>query len=173
MPSFSADTARSVFVTGLKNIHGVEHQALALIDRQLDHLTNYPQVADRLRLHRTETEQQIDRIEEILDGLGEQRSVLKEAGLSLSGNLAALAHVFAPDEILKNHFANFAFENFEAASYKSLITVAEAGTFVSAVPLLTTSLGEEQAMATWIDEHNAGLTLHYLERRSAGETASH
>lgn len=167
------DILQSVFVTGLKNVHGVEHQALALIDRQLDHLTNYPEVADKLRKHRVETEQQVVRVEEILDGFGESRSLLKDAALTVSGNLAAFAHVFAPDEILKNTFANFAFENFEAASYTSLIALAEAGSFAQATSLLQTSLTEEQAMAAWLDSNNAALTLRYVERRAAGETASH
>jgi ferritin-like metal-binding protein YciE len=172
MPSQN-DVLQSVFVTGLKNAHGVEHQALALIDRQLDHLANYPEVADMLRRHRGETEQQIQRLEEILAGFDETHSTLKDIGLSLTGNLAAIAHVFAPDEILKNSFANFAFENFEAAAYKSLITLADAGSFTKWSPLLQTSLGEEQAMAAWIDGHNSALTLKYVERRAAGETASH
>lgn len=173
MPSYSNDVVQSVFVTGLKNAHGVEHQALALIDRQLDHLANYPEVAQQLRMHRAETEEQIQRLEEILAGFGETHSVLKDAALSFTGNMAALAHVFAPDEILKNSFANYAFENFEAASYKSLLTLADAGGFQQPVSLLTASLNEELAMAAWVDEHNAELTLKYVERRAAGETASH
>ena len=173
MMTSSRDVLQSVFITGLKNIHGVEHQALALIDRQLNHLENYPEVSDMLRRHRGETEQQIERVEEILDSFGESRSLLKDAALTLSGNLAAFAHMIAPDEILKNSFANFAFENFEAAGYTSLIALAEAGSFMKATPLLQASLGEEQAMAAWIDGHNAALTLKYVERRAAGETASH
>ena len=173
MTTHPDDVLRSVFVTGLKNVHGVEHQALALIDRQLDHLTHYAEVADMLRKHRVETEQQIVRVEEILDGLGESQSWLKDAALTVSGNLAAIAHVFAPDEILKNSFANFAFENFEAASYTSLIALADAASFTSAVPLLRTSLTEEQAMAAWLDSNTAALTLQYVARRATGETARH
>ncbi|MET3437827.1 ferritin-like domain-containing protein [Sphingomonas sp. 1185] len=172
MATLPNDVVAAVFVAGLKNAHAVEHQALALIDRQLDHLSNYPDVADRLRMHRGETEQQIVRLEEILDGFNESRSVLKDAALSFSGNMAALGHTFAPDEILKNSFANFAFENFEAASYKSLLTIADAGGFDSAA-LLTQSLNEELAMAAWVDDNNAALTRRYLERRAAGDTASH
>lgn len=173
MATLPKDVVASVFVTGLKNAHAVEHQALALIGRQLDHLSHYPDVADHLRMHRGETEQQIVRLEDLLGDFNESRSVLKDAALTLSGNMAALAHVFAPDEILKNSFANFAFENFEAASYKSLIAMADIGGFGSAVPLLTQSLNEELAMAAWVDENNAALTRRYLERRAAGETASH
>lgn len=173
MATLPNQVVQSLFVTGLKNVHGVEHQALALIDRQLDHLADYPEVEDALRRHRGETEQQIQRVEEILSGFRETHSAVKDFALSISGNLAALAHVFAPDEILKNSFANYAFENFEAASYTSLIALAEAGSFGGPTALLQTSLREEQAMAAWIDEHNAPLTLKYAARRAAGETASH
>ncbi|MGN6376631.1 MAG: ferritin-like domain-containing protein [Sphingomonas sp.] len=173
MPTYSADQLRSFFITGLRDAHALEHEALALMDRQLNHLANYPQVSDRLHEHRRETEGQIQRLEEILDSFDVSRSVLKDAALTLGGNLAALAHAFAPDEILKNSFANFAFENFEAASYTSLITVAEIGNFSNARPLLEQTLGEERRMASWIEEHQAELTRQYLERRAAGETASH
>lgn len=167
------EVVRHVFVTGLRNAHAVEHQALALMDRQIEHLQNYPEVEARLREHRIETEGQIERLDEILGDLGESHSAIKDAGLSLSGNLAALGHTFAPDEILKNSFANFAFENFEAASYKSLITVAEDGGFASAIPHLRKTLDEELAMAQFCDEVLPAVTRKFLSLRAAGETASH
>lgn len=167
------EIVRHIFVVGLRDAHAVEHQALALMDRQIQHLANYPEVEQKLRAHRVETEEQIKRLDEILDGLGESRSVVKDAALTISGNLAALGHVFAADEILKNSFANFAFENFEAASYKSLITVAEAGDFGSAIPLLKQTLMEELAMAQFCDEALPAITQKYLTLRAAGETASH
>lgn len=173
MTAYSSDEVRSFFVTGLKDAHALEHQALALIDRQLGHLDNYPEVSDRLREHRAETEGQIARLDEILDRFDASHSIVKDATLALGGNLAALAHVFAPDEIIKNSFANFAFENFEAASYTSLITVADLGGFDGVRPLLEQTLGEEQRMAAWLAEHGPEITRRYLERRSAGETASH
>ncbi|HVI27100.1 DUF892 family protein [Hansschlegelia sp.] len=89
-------------------------KALSLIDRQLDRLKNYEEVAEQLRRHRGETEQQIGRLEQILGSLDESHSALKDA--ALGGNLAALGHAIASDEILKNTFANFAFENFEAGA---------------------------------------------------------
>ena len=55
MATLPNDVVAAVFVAGLKNAHAVEHQALALIDRQLDHLSNYPDVADHLRMHRGAT----------------------------------------------------------------------------------------------------------------------
>jgi ferritin-like metal-binding protein YciE len=163
---------QEVFITGLKNVHGVEHQALALIDRQLDRVENYPEVAEMLRKHRVETEQQIVRVDEILSGFGESASALKDAALSFTGNLAALAHVPAPDEILKNSFANQAFENFEAASYTSLISLAEAG-FSNTVSALQQSLTEELRTAQWFADNIPQITMKYVSLRAANETASH
>ncbi|MDR4307703.1 ferritin-like domain-containing protein [Chelatococcus sambhunathii] len=171
MVALNADTVRSNFVVGLRDAHAVEHQALALIDRQLDRLKNYDAVAEQLRLHRGETESQTRRLEEILASLDESPSSLKDLGLSLTGNLAALGHTVAGDEILKNTFANFAFENFEAASYRSLIAMAEAGGFGSALDPLKQSLEEELAMAAWIETRIPALTLTYLDRASRGEKA--
>ncbi|WP_237938942.1 DUF892 family protein, partial [Acetobacter senegalensis] len=72
--------------------------------------------------------------------------------MTISGNLAAIGHTFAADEIIKNSLANFAFENFEAATYKSLITIAEEGGFTDAIPLLQQTLQEELAMVVFLDE---------------------
>ncbi len=66
MASLASPQLRSVFVTGLQNAHAVEQQALALIDRQLDRMVRYPEIAERLRMHRGETEVQIRRLDEIL-----------------------------------------------------------------------------------------------------------
>ena len=164
---------KELFITGLKNAHGVENQALQLMDRQIEHLENYPEVADMLRMHRVETEQQIARLDELLGGFGAEPSALKDAVLSFTGNLAALAHIPAPDEILKNSFANHAFENFEIAAYTSLLTMAEIGKFSQATAPLKQSLGEEQRMAQLVLDSIPMITRKYAELRSAGETAGH
>lgn len=172
MTRTSDDVLREVFIAGLKNAHAVEHQALALMDRQLDRLKNYEEVEARLREHRGETEVQIERLEAVLGQFDESASGLKDAAMTMSGNLAALGHTFAEDEILKNSFANFAFENFEVAAYKSLIVLARNGGFSSAVDPLAETLGEEEAMAAWVDENLASLTEKYVALKAAGEKAS-
>lgn len=169
----ASDTVRSLFVTGLKNAHALEHQALALMDRQIEHLAHYAEVETRMRTHRGETERQIQRLEDILANLGETHSAVKDATLALTGNLAALGHTFAADEILKNAFANYAFENFEAASYKALIVMAKEGGFTTAVPLLEETLREELAMAAFLDQMLPAVVTKFVNLKAAGETASH
>jgi len=173
MPVYAptSSTLRSVFVTGLQNAHAVEQQALSLIDRQLDRLVRYPEIADRLRAHRVETEGQIRRLEEILHGLDETYSGWRDAAMALMGNLAALGNSLAGDEVLKNHIVNHAFENFEIATYTSLIALSEAGSFAQATPLLQATLREEEAMAQWVRESLADLTLKYVGFRAEGRAA--
>jgi ferritin-like metal-binding protein YciE len=167
----NAETARSLFVTGLKNAHALEQQASQIIGRQLDRIESYPEVADRLRKHLDETRTQQQRVEEILGSMNESYSALKDFALGFMGNIASLAHAPAPDEILKNSFANLAFENYEIAAYTSLIALGEANGANAALPALKQTLQEEQDMAKWVADHLKSLTLTFLERSSAGAKA--
>ncbi|WP_375393410.1 ferritin-like domain-containing protein [uncultured Sphingomonas sp.] len=162
------DVLRELFITGLRNVHAVEHQALSIMTPQVARIEHYPEVADRLRLHIEETNGQIARLDEILAAFDTSGSTLKDTALGLSGSMAAIAHTVAGDEIVKNSFANYAFEHFEIASYKSLLVLAEDGGFVQATPLLQKSLGEEEDMARWIGE-----ALPMVTRRYASLYAEH
>ena len=173
MADLAPDAVRSVYITGLRNAHALEHQALNAIDRQLDRLENYPEVADRLALHRRETENQIIRLEDVLGGFGETPSGLKDAALAIMGNMAAITHAMAEDEVLKNAFANCAIENFEIASYKSLIIMAEASGSRDGITALQETLREEQAMARWCEESIEKITHRYLTLHGDMDRSSH
>jgi ferritin-like metal-binding protein YciE len=167
----SDSETRSIFITGLRNAHAMENQALSIMKPQLSWIENYPEVAAQLDKHIRETEGQITRLEEVLRQLGEDSSSLKDLALSLAGSMAAMGHTVAGDEILKNSFANFAFENFEIAAYKSLLTVADLGGFPAAAPPLKANLAEEQAMAAWLDQNLPAVTIKFASLKEAGETA--
>ena len=84
------------------------------------------------------------------------------------GNLAVMANASAGDEILKNTFANNAFEHYEIAAYKSLIKLCErAG--APCCSLLEANLRKDQEMADWVDKHVEDVTLQFLakEERAA------
>lgn len=168
----SQDTLRELFITGLVNAHAVEKQALSIMTPQVARIEHYPAVADRLRLHIEETNGQIARLDEILAGFDTSSSTLKDIGLSMSGSMAAITHSVAGDEIVKNSFANYAFEHFEIAAYKSLLVLAEDGGFATAAPLLKQSLGEEQAMAQWIDDALPDITRRYATLYAEGGSSA-
>jgi ferritin-like metal-binding protein YciE len=170
--TFSSDAAIDTYITGLKNAHALEKQATQLLERQLERIENYPEVETVLRTHLRETEEQIRRIDELLHSFGEDRSLLKDLATQFSGNMAAIAHSVMPDEILKNHFANHAFENFEIASYESLIAMAEATGHQQHVNSLRATLGEEEKMARTLREMTPELSLKYMRLYEQSTTAA-
>jgi ferritin-like metal-binding protein YciE len=163
--------SRDIYITGLKNAHAMESQALSVMRPQAERIKSYPEVEQRLRQHINETEEQIDRLEALLDDVGADKSLLKDMALSAAGGMAALGHAAAGDEILKNTFADFAFENYEIAAYRSLITMAEQAGEQAAVTVLQQNLAEEEAMASWLEENLAGVTEQFLSLSLAGEKA--
>jgi ferritin-like metal-binding protein YciE len=158
------NTARDVFITGLRNAHAMEVQARELMERQSERLGDYPDVQARVKKHLAETNEHLRRLDTCLQACGETASSLKDTAQSVVANTMAMAHAMAGDEILKNTFANNAFENFEVAAYKSLLTLCDSAGQQTARPLLEANLREDEAMAAWIDANVGKVTQAYLAR---------
>ena len=162
---------RDIYVSSLRNTHALETEALQIIRRQLERVEAYPEMAQLLRRHEKETEQQQARLAKALESLSESPSTLKEGFMGIMGNLAALAHAPASDEILKNTFANLAFENYEIAAYESLIVIAKAAGETQFVPDFEQSLREERATADEIARLVAPTTQKFVELSIQGRKA--
>jgi len=132
--------------------------------RQGERLRAYPEVCARIDGHLEETGRQLQRLEQCLGSMHQERSRLKDAGMALFGNLLAGTHALAGDEIIKSSFADYAFEHYEIAAYKSLLVLADHLGLPAAQSALQQSLDEEEKMAAWILEHLQNLTLEYLHR---------
>ena len=167
----SSEDIQSIFVTGVRNAHALEKEAIQILSRQLDRLENYPEMEALVRNHLEESKQHEQRVDEVLDGLGTERSVLKDWATQIMGNAAAIAHAPAGDEILKNTFANHAFENFEVAAYRSLIVMAEASGHSRFVSALQQNLREDEKAAQMIKDMVEPITRKYLARASSGQKA--
>jgi ferritin-like metal-binding protein YciE len=168
-----SEQGENVYHVGLRNAHAMEQEALQLMRRQVERLEHYPDVAKRLRAHITETERQVDRLQKIMERHETSPSTMKDLALQMMGNMAALSNAFAGDEILKNAFANQAFEAFEIAAYKSLIALAEKQGDKRALPLLKASLREEEQMLAWSDKNIQKVTMDYVRREEMEKEASH
>ncbi|HQT47183.1 MAG TPA: ferritin-like domain-containing protein [Acidocella sp.] len=153
---------KNFFVTGLRNAHSMETQAIQIMSRQVERVTDYPDLEAMLRRHIAESEQQRTRLEEVIEELGESYSSVKDAALGVVGNVMAMAHIPASDEVIKDTMANYAFEHFEIAAYKTLITVGEALGSGDAVSAARASLAEEERMAAWIHDHLGSTVLQFM-----------
>ena len=87
------------------------------------------------------------------------------------GNVAAALHVPPSDEVLKNTFANFAFEHQEMAGYTSLIAMAEIVGDTASVAPLRQSLSEEQSMADFIGSQIVPTTQRFMTLTQSGAKA--
>ncbi len=166
-----ASSVQDIYVTALRNAHALEAQAIQILSRQAERLENYPAMLDRLRQHIEESRNQSARLEQILDRLGTSHSAIKDAMTGFMGNMAAMAHVVTQDEVIKNTFANYAFEHYEIAAYKALLEVADAAGDSQAPALLRQSLEEEQRMAQWIDQHLPETMRTYMRLETSGQTS--
>jgi ferritin-like metal-binding protein YciE len=167
----NGDRLHEIYHTGLRNMHALEMTAIEMTARQVERLENYPEMEARLRQHHTESQQQAKRLEDILARHGTDSSSLKNVVTAAMGNVAAVLHAPAPDEILKNTFANFAFEHQEIAAYTSLIAMAVKIGDTESFPVLKQSLSEEQTMADFIGAQIVPTTTRFMDLTQAGNTA--
>ena len=160
-----------IYLTGLRNQHALEMTAIELTQRQVERLEHYPEMSARLRQHHAESEQQAQRLQAILERHEKSSSSAKNTVAAALGNVAAALHVPASDEILKNTFANFAFEHQEIAAYTSLIAMAETVGDTASIAPLRQSLAEEQAMADFIGSQIVPITQRYMQLTQQGVRA--
>ena len=171
MSDAHGDPVHEIYHTGLRNMHALEMTAIEMTERQVERLEHYPEMAARLKQHHLESEEQARRLEVILNRHGSSSSGAKNAVTSVMGNVAAALHTPAPDEVLKNTFANYAFEHQEIAAYTSLIAMAERVGDSASIGPLRQSLAEEETMAKYIQGQIVPTTARYMELTAAGEKA--
>ncbi len=167
----SSEDIRNIFITGLENAHALEKQAIQLMERQVERFENYPEMSDLLRRHIVETEGQIRRLDEALHSFGADRSILKDMATQFMANLAAVGHMPMADEVLKNTFANHAFENFEIAAYTSLIAMADVAGHQNHIPALEQTLREERKMAQAVHDLIEPTTRRFIKLSEEGRKA--
>lgn len=164
-------SARDILIDGLRNAHALEGQALEITQRQVERLEHYPEMRARIQQHVEETRQQQAMVEQCLSRLGTSPSAFKEATMSLMGNLQAMAHGMAGDEVLKNTFASYAFEHYEIAAYRSLVAMAETAGEPEIARTCETILRQEESMARWIGDHLEETTRQFMARAETGGPA--
>lgn len=164
-----ANSIQDIYTVGLRDAHALEAQADQMLSRQVERIENYPAVRQRLQQHIEETRRQSQRLEQILKARGTSESTLKDLATSFLGNMAAMAHMPAQDEILKNSLANYAFEHYEIASYRALIEMAQQAGDQQGTSLLQESLKEEEAMAEWAGRTLPEVVHTYLGRETQGQ----
>ena len=162
-----SNAAMDVYLTGLRNQHAVETQAIGTIQNQLSYMEKYPELHARMKDDKARSEAQAARLDEILGRHGTSKSAAKEAVVGLVGTVAGFAHVGSDDDVIKNVLAAIGYKAYEIASYKALGVLAEAAGAGADKAVLEQALKEEQEMGDWLGEHLPGLVRAYLAQKAA------
>ena len=150
------------YLTGLRNQHAVEGQAVETIEAQLDRMAAYPQLHAKMQQEIERSRTQATRLEGLLSNHGTSASATKETVTSIVGKVSGMVHMTAPDEVVKNVLAAIGFKAYEIASYKALIAAAEMAGMAADVAVLKQSQTEEMEMGDWLGEHLPGFVQQYL-----------
>jgi ferritin-like metal-binding protein YciE len=161
-------TENDVLISWLNDAHSMEKALVQILEHQVKDAKDYPEVEARLQQHLEETQRHAEMVESCITRLGGSTSTLKTGMASLFGQIQALSTGMAQDELVKNSLADFAAENFEIASYRSLIAAATELNDQETVSVCTQILGEDEAMAAWLDRNIPVLTQATM-RAMAGE----
>jgi ferritin-like metal-binding protein YciE len=164
-----ANSPRENLAQWLRDAHAMEVGTLDDLRRLAGRVESYPQLKARLEQHVRESEGQERRLKELLEGMGEGTSAVKETVTRLAGNVQALVGALFTDETLKNAISAYAFEHFEIGNYRALLAAAEQAGEARAVAVLQENLREEEAMARWLEERLPELTRRYLELDASGQ----
>lgn len=169
----SQEEAHKLFLAGLRDAHAAGEQGKELVTQMLHRVESYPKVRQRLSEHLEDKNNQLQRLDEIMDSFGDKRSWFKDVTMTSAGNIMAMMNAGTEDEILKNSLYTYGLANFEAASYESLLILGSLAGHDQAVKKLQRSLSEERAMAAWLGGNMRGLIHDHLQLRGEGRQASH
>ncbi len=98
---------------------------IQLLENHANDAEGHPEVQSRIPEHIETTRRHADRVEECIQRLGGDTSSLKAGMANISGTLQGMVTGTAEDVLVKNAITDYAGEQFEVASYRSLITAAE------------------------------------------------
>ena len=151
----------------LRDAHAMEKQAESMLESMASRIDNYPDVRARIEQHLTETKQQINVLEEILDRNDISRSMLKDSMSKMMAFGQSVGGIMTSDEIVKGSISGYVFEQFEIACYTSLLAAARKAGDVASIPAIESILAEEQRMADWLIQHIPDTTELFLLRSDA------
>ena len=154
--------AKEIYLTGLRNQHAVETQAIGTIQNELPRMKGYPELYAKMTEDKARSETQAARLDDLLSKHGSSKSLAKEAVTGAVATVAGFAHFGSKDDVLKNVLAAIGYKAYEIASYKVLLTLADVTGASADKAVLEQSMKEEQVMGDWLGEHIPNLVDAYV-----------
>ncbi len=161
-----SETTMDIYLTGLRNQHAVETQAIGTIQNELPRMKSYPELHAKMQADKDRSTVQAGRLDDLLAKHGASKSLAKEAVTGAVATVAGFAHVVSKDDVLKNVLAAVGFKAYEIGSYKVLLALADAAGATQDKAVLEQSMKEEQEMGDWLGGHLPDLVRAYVRQQA-------
>jgi ferritin-like metal-binding protein YciE len=168
------DISRDLLASEARNLHAIQRNAKSMMLRVIDRLDHYPEAKARLKAHLTDKDNEMQRLERVLQAMGQEASGAKDGAMSMMGTMTGMMTGGLEDDILKTSMATYGLASYEICAYEGMISLAEKAGLPDAIPPLQQCLAEEKAMAEWLHAHMSPTLDRYLELRAEeGKEAAH
>ncbi|MDM9559746.1 MULTISPECIES: ferritin-like domain-containing protein [Bordetella] len=161
--------AEKHFMDWLRDAHAMEEQAESMLEGMASRLEHYPDLKRRVEQHIQETREQARLVKQCIESRGGDTSVLKVAAGKTMGAAQAFSGMLVGDEVVKGAMFGYTFEHMEIAAYRNLIEAAKVVGDIQTQQTCERILGEELAMAAWLEQNMAGVVRQYLLRSDYAE----
>jgi ferritin-like metal-binding protein YciE len=161
-------TQQQAVLSWLKDAHAMEVGAIPTLKSHAAAAGDYPDLQVKLNEHIDVTRRHVYLIEGCIERLGGHPSAIKEVVGTMAGKVSGIANLPTKDTVIKNVLGDYAAENFEIASSRSLIAAAEMVGDEETAGVCRRILRDEEEMTGWLGGHIATLTLGFLSGQ-AGE----
>jgi ferritin-like metal-binding protein YciE len=152
----------------LNDAHAMENSLIQVLENHAKDAEGHAQVQSRIQEHIETTRRHAERVEGCIERLGGDTSSMKAGMAKVSGTLQGMSTGAAEDELVKNAISDYAAEQFEVASYRSLIAAAEQLGDQETVSACRENLREDEEMARWLEQQLPAVTQGFI-RDKAGQ----
>ncbi len=150
-------------VTWLNDAYAMEQSLEETLKRQVGQMKEMPEAQEMIRRHAEQTKDQGERVKGCIESLGGKVSHTKSALGNMMGAMQGMSTGPAKDKALKNALMDYAAENFEIASYRSLVEAARQLGRDDIAGVCEGILHEEEQMARWVEKQIPTMTQMELQ----------
>jgi ferritin-like metal-binding protein YciE len=146
------DELRNQLVKHIDEAIAMEQNVLRMLDSMVN-TTDDDKIKEELRLHKLETEGQIDRLRKRLEFHGASPSMVREAGGIAGSLMKSVVDAVRGEQVGRNARDGYATEHLEIASYQLLERVAQQAGDEETAEVARRNRKEEEAMARKLEGH--------------------
>jgi ferritin-like metal-binding protein YciE len=157
-----ADAKKDALIGWLRDAHAMESATIRNLEGLIGRADGYPPLKAQLQKHLDVSKRQLRDLDVQLNELSADISTLKELAMRFAGWIEPVLGSMASDDMPKHCIAALGWENFEIASYRSMLGAARELAMPKLVQLCERFIEEEREMANFLYEHLPEITRQYV-----------